>query len=145
VSGYLVDTNVISTGAPGRADRSPGVVRWMEDHTELLYLSVITIAEIEAGVAKASREGASNKASRLSGWLEGILHLHADRVLPIDISVARIAGRLTDVARSQGLAPGFADIAIAATATARRLTILTRNLRHFTPLHVAVRDPFAQH
>ena len=44
--------------------------------------------------------------------------------------------------RAAGQSPGFADIAIAATAGTRNLTILTRNLRHFTPLGVAVMDPY---
>ena len=49
---------------------------------------------------------------------------------------------LGDKARAAGQSPGFADIAIAATAGTRNLTILTRNLRHFTPLGVAVMDPY---
>jgi toxin FitB len=63
----------------------------------------------------------------------------------MDIAVARIAGALCDRARSRGRTPGFADIAIAATAKVRELTILTRNLRHFTPLGGAAQDPFAAH
>jgi predicted nucleic acid-binding protein len=46
------------------------------------------------------------------------------------------------VARGQGHAPGFADIIIAATARRRGLTILSRNVRHFEPLGVAVSNPF---
>ena len=66
----------------------------------------------------------------------------ADCVLPFDIGAARIAGALTDRARAAGHAPGFADIAIAATAVNRDPTVLTRNLRHFEPLAVPARDPF---
>ena len=60
---------------------------------------------------------------------------------PFDVEAARIAGELTDKAQSVGQSPGFADLAIAATAASRSLTILTRNLRHFTPLGIAVIDP----
>ena len=145
MTGYLVDTNVISTGAPGREAHAPAVLRWMEVNTDALHLSVVTIAEIEAGIAKASREKARRKAARLADWLETVLHLYSDRVLPIDIAVARIAGGLSDLARSLGQTPGFADIAIAATAKVHELTILTRNLRHFAPLGVAAQDPFVAH
>jgi predicted nucleic acid-binding protein len=55
-----------------------------------------------------------------------------------------MAGKLTGDARAAGLAPGFADIAIAATAVHHGLTILTRNLRHFEPLGIAVIDPFRE-
>jgi toxin FitB len=142
VSGYLVDTNVISAGAPGRAEHAPAVLRWMETNTNSLHLSVVTIAEIEAGIAKSLRENAARKAARLTEWLETVLHLYADRVLPIDIAVARIAGGLSDRARSLGTTPGFADIAVAATASLHGLTLLTRNLRDFAPLGVVALDPF---
>lgn len=68
---------------------------------------------------------------------------YSRRILPFDLAVARVAGRLSDQARGQGQAPGFADIAIAATARHHGLTILTRNLRHFAPLGVDVIDPFS--
>jgi predicted nucleic acid-binding protein len=142
VSGYLIDTNVISAGAVGRTHHASAVHRWMDANTSSLHLSVVTIAEIEAGIAKSLREAAQKKASRLTDWLETVLHLYADRVLPIDIAVARIAGGLSDLARSRGQTPGFADIAIAATARAHGMTILTRNLRHFAALDVTARDPF---
>jgi toxin FitB len=115
----------------------------METNTDALHLSVVTIAEIEAGIAKSLRDNAARKASRLTDWLETVLHLYADRVLPIDIAVARLAGALSDRERSLGIAPGFADIAIAATASLHGLTLLTRSLRDFTPLGVVALDPFA--
>ncbi len=145
MTGYLVDTNVISAGAPGREQHAPRVLRWMEVNTDALHLSVVTLAEIETGIARASRENARRKAARLAEWLETVLHLYSDRVLPIDVAVARIAGGLSDLARSRGQTPGFADIAIAATARVHELTILTRNLRHFSPLGVKAQDPFVAH
>ena len=71
-------------------------------------MSAVTIAEIEDGIAKARREGAARKARRaLAAWLETLLHLYGDRVLPFDVGVARIAGVLSDKARGQGQAPGI--------------------------------------
>jgi predicted nucleic acid-binding protein len=139
---YLVDTNVISAGAPTKAVPSAALVGWMEQNSLNLYLSVITIAEVEDGIAKARRNGESRKADRLAAWLETLLHLYSARILPLDVPVARVLGRLADEARSGGQSPGLADLAIAATAHARGLVVLTRNLRHFACLSVPSHDPF---
>jgi toxin FitB len=138
---YLVDTNVISAAAPGRPVPS-ALVKWMDAHSDSLFLSVVTVAEIEDGIAKSRREGATRKSSNLASWLETVLHLYGDRILAFDAPTARIAGAIADRARGQGHAPGFADIIIAATARCHGLTILSRNIRHFEPLGVAVLNPF---
>jgi predicted nucleic acid-binding protein len=139
---YLVDTNVISAAAPSKAAAPASLVAWMEERSAALYLSAVTIAEIEDGIAKARREGATRKAKQLTDWLETVLHLYADRILAFDVAAARVAGGLSDRARGAGHAPGFADVVIAATARCHGLTILTRNVRHFAPLGVAAVDPF---
>ena len=107
-----------------------------------IFLSVVTIAEIEDGIAKSIRTGATAKASGLSLWLETIMHLYADRILTFDLASARITGTLSDRARGAGLAPGFTDFIIAATAKHHGSKILTRNLRHFAPMGVEAIDPF---
>lgn len=140
---YLVDTNVISAPAPSRVPL-PELTTWMHAHSADLFLSTVTIAEIEDGIAKAKREGATRKATNLAAWLETTLHLYAPRILPFDLPTARLAGHLSDRARAQGHAPGFADIIIAATAQHHGMTILTRNLRHFAPLGIPAHDPFAR-
>ena len=139
---YLVDTNVISATAPTTAGRRANLIAWMDSHSPDLYLSTVTVAEIADGIAKAKREGATRKASDLSAWLRTVLHLYGDRVLPFDTPTAEIAGALSDLARGRGHAPGFADIAIAATARRHGLTILSRNERHLAPMDAAVVDPF---
>jgi len=116
----------------------------MDAHSASLFLSVVTVAEIEDGIAKARREGATRKSVDLSAWLETVLHLYGDRVLAFDTATARIAGAISDRARGSGQTPGLADIIIAATAQHHGLTILSRNLRHFEPLGVAVIDPFTR-
>ena len=139
---YLVDTNVVFATAPRTAVRRPEFIAWMDAHSPDLFLSAITIAEIADGIAKARREGGQRKASDLSAWLKTVLHLYGDRVLSFDSLTAEIAGSLADLARGRGHSPGFADIAIAATARRHSLTILSRNERHFAPMDVAVVDPF---
>jgi toxin FitB len=139
---YLVDTNVLSAGAPSKTVAMPALLAWMDHNSARLYLSVITVAEVQDGIAKSRRLKANRKAELLSEWLETVLHLYGARVLPLDVATARRVGILSDIARGQGQAPGLADLAIAATAQQNGLTILTRNLRHFGPLGVAALDPF---
>ena len=139
---YLVDTNVISTTAPLMATKRSDLVAWMDAHSSDLYLSAVTIAEIADGIAKLKREGATRRASNLSAWLRTVLHLYGDRILAFDSATAEIAGELSDLARGRGHSPGFADVAIAATARRHRLTILSRNERHFASIDVDVIDPF---
>jgi toxin FitB len=138
---YLVDTNIIFAAAPARPVPST-LVEWMDVHSSLLFLSVVTLAEIEDGIAKSRREGAARKSADLASWLETVFHLYGDRILVFDAPTARIAGAISDRARGQGHARGFADIVIAATAQRHGLTILSRNFKHFAPLGVAVVDPF---
>jgi toxin FitB len=139
---YLVDTNVISAGAPSKSMTGGDLVKWMDEHSSDLYLSAVTVAEIEEGIAKARRAQARRKSTDLTAWLEGLLHLYGDRILAFDVAAARLAGRLSDLARSKGVAPGFADLIIAATAHCHGLTVLTRNIRHFEPLGLPTLNPF---
>ena len=138
---YLVDTDIVSAGAPSKKP-SPLLVAWMEQNSADLYISVMSIAEIETGIARLRRQGARRRAADLAAWLDTLLHLYAERILPFEVRAARITGGLADRARSKGQAPGLADVVIAATAQLRGLTILTRNARHFEPLGVPFLDPF---
>ena len=140
---YLVDTNVISAAAPSRPEL-PALIEWMDAQSAYLFLSAVTVAEIEDGIAKSQREGAIRKSADLTAWLETVLHLYGERVLAFDTPTARIAGAMADRARRQGHSPGFADIIIAATAQHHGLTILSRNLRHLEPLGVPALDPFVK-
>jgi toxin FitB len=142
VTRYLVDSNVISATEPTAAVKRAELIEWMDTHSPDLFLSAVTIAEITEGIAKAKREGAKRKASNLSAWLRTLLHLYGERVLPFDSPTAEIAGPLADLARGRGHSPGFADVAIGATARRHNLTILSRNERHFKPMDVAVVDQF---
>ena len=143
MTGWLLDTNVLSVFAPGKPAVAPKVTSWFEDRTDALYLSSITAAEIEAGISKARRTGSGRRADELRAWFERMLSFYADRVLPFDLSAARIAGTLSDAAQAEGRHPGFTDVAIAGIAKSRELVILTLNLRHFDPLGVDTLNPFA--
>jgi predicted nucleic acid-binding protein len=138
---YLLDTNVISVSAPGQTGFG-ALADWLRRRSDDLFISVITVAEVEDGIAKLRRQGGAARAERLSRWLEALLHLYGPRVLELDVKAARIVGRLLDQARSRGRAPGFADTAVAAIAAAHELTVLTRNIRHFAMFELPTLDPF---
>jgi predicted nucleic acid-binding protein len=140
---YLIDTNIVS--AEARAKQKVGeeaFAAWVSVRSDALYISTVTIAEIEAGIARCERIGATARAEHLRRWLTAVEQLYADRILPFGIEEARYAGAILDRARAHD--PGFEDIAIAATAAARGLTVLTANERHFAPLGVAYHNPLKQ-
>ena len=141
---YLLDTNVVSAASPTSRDneQTDALRAWLSVASDRLFLSAVTIAEIEIGIAKAHRTGATRKAKSLTQWLDLTLHLYLERILRLDTATSRIAGRLFDQAVGRGGNPGFEDAAIAATATQANMTVLTRNARHFRLMDVAFLDPF---
>ena len=104
---YLVDTNVISSAAPTAAVKRHAIVAWMDSHSDDLFMSAVTIAEIADGIAKARREGAGAESRRLVSLAAGLLHLYGDRILPFDTPTAEIAGALADLARGRGHLPAL--------------------------------------
>lgn len=142
---YLLDTNVISLIAPSkrRTEADEALAQWVVERSESLWLSVVTAAEIESGIAKAARTGAKRKARDLAEWWGEIRHYYADRILPLDLETAVETGRLMDVALGAGISPGFEDIAIAATGRCNKLVVLTDNEKDFRPLGVEFINPLA--
>lgn len=143
MTGWLIDTNVLSAFGPDKPTPGSEVTFWLRERADALFLSTITAAEIEAGIAKLRRTGGTRRAEGLRSWLDQILELYAERLLPFDLPAAKIAGQFIDSAQAQGRYPGFADITIAAIAKSRQLVLLTVNLRHFEPLGIETLNPFA--
>lgn len=143
MSGYLLDTDVISKFAPDKPAPPIALTAWMREQgaADRLFLSTMTIAEIEKGIGNLDRRGARERSSRLRQWVEGVVSTFDDRILPMDIPVARIAGQIDDDATARGRHPGLGDVIIAATAKAHGLTVVTENIRHFEPLNVVVELP----
>ena len=141
---YLLDTNVVSLIAPARrrTNADEALAEWIVVNSDDLFLSVVTAAEIEDGIAKARRTGATRKATMLDEWWSEIRHYWSSRILPLDLPIAQEAGRLMDQARAAGIDPGFEDVAIAATSKLHVLTLLTRNAKDFGPLGIAFLNPF---
>lgn len=139
-AGYLLDTSVLSLLAPGKPTHD-ALAQWIREHDHILYLSAVTIAEIEQGICKLRRAGSAARADTLAIWLDAVIGHGGERILPFDARTGRIAGGLSDRASAAGRHPGFADVAIAATAVAHDLALLTRNWKHFAPLGIAFSDP----
>jgi toxin FitB len=137
ISGYLLDTNAISILAPPSAAQAVPTSRvarfrtWVRAHAEQLFVSTITITEIQAGISLLERKGSVHRAAALAHWLGAILEFYDSRMLPLTSPVALEAGRLVDRAIGAGANPGFEDAAIAATAAVHGLTVVTANARHF--------------
>jgi toxin FitB len=145
--GYLLDTNALSILARPTMSRSATTSEgaafrvWVREHGEELFLSAITLAEIQAGVSQLERKGATRPAADLSHWLSAILELYQSRTLPLAASAALETGRMLDRAIAAGAAPGFEDAAIAGTAAVHGLTVVTANARHFKHFGVAFIPP----
>jgi len=111
---FLIDTMVLSELR--LRQRDPGVVEWIgSQRQEDCFLSVVSIGEIERGIAR-KRSTDSGFALQLAGWLNQLLRLYGDRVLPVDQGVARRWGLLAAEIGHDG-----ADLLIAATALERGL------------------------
>lgn len=134
---YLLDTNVVSElRRPKKAD--PSVRAWAQTLPAAnLYLSVISMLELEMGVLLIERR--DGKQGRiLRAWMDGhVLPAFAGRVLAIDTTVAlRCAALHVPDPRSDR------DALIAATALVHGMTVVTRNVSHFQPMGVAVVNPW---
>lgn len=143
MSGLLLDTNVISLLAPGRDRTSPTFASWLDgqERENPIYLSAVTIHEIEKGVGLLRIRGSVIKAEMLETWLAGLTAAYGDRILALDASVAACSGNLEAMAAAAGFNAGAADAMIAGTAKAYGLTVVTRNLKDFQVFGVAAISP----
>src|SRR5579885_2339111 len=96
---YLLDTNIVSLFDPKRASEAAPVVQWMRDHDPLLFLSTITLAEIEAGILKLKREGKDARSRQLTALRDGLIADFGERLLPLNVEVALAVARLAEAAR----------------------------------------------
>jgi len=132
---FLLDTNVVSE--LGRKDPDRRVAAWANSvGTAALHLSVLTLGEIAKGAASLERRDAMREAA-LSRWLEGLRHQYADRIIAVDDQIAEAWGRLA----SRRSIPVI-DALLAATALARSMTLVTRNIRGVADVGVEVLNPW---
>jgi toxin FitB len=133
---YLVDTNIISELRKGdRTDRN--VAAWFASVSDDdLYLSVVVLGEIRKGIELARPKDA-HKAERLENWLADVVVAFGGRILPIDVTVMDLWGRMNAVR----LVPVI-DSLLAATAQAHQLTLVTRNDKDVVGLGAEILNPF---
>jgi predicted nucleic acid-binding protein len=139
VSGFLLDTNVISELVKPRPEAN--VTAWIEGTDEsLLYLSVLTLGEIRRGIAGLPE---SRRRATLEAWLDKDLPARfEDRILTIDQEVADRWGLLTAAARNGGIVLPVIDGLLAATALEHNLTLVTRDTGQIPSMGVAVFNPW---
>ncbi|MCO7214818.1 MULTISPECIES: type II toxin-antitoxin system VapC family toxin [unclassified Halomonas] len=136
---YVLDTNVVSELRKVRAGKAdPNVATWTEsvDAAEL-FVSDITIMELELGVLSIERKDAT-QGTVLRSWLEQqVLPEFSGRTLPVDAAVAQRCARLhVPDKRSER------DALIAATALVHGMTVVTRNVADFEPTGVTILNPW---
>ncbi|HTO32915.1 MAG TPA: type II toxin-antitoxin system VapC family toxin [Pararhizobium sp.] len=143
MSGFLLDTNAISAFAPARAEPSPAFAAWLDEQERAnnIFLSAVTVHELEKGIRMLMHRGATAKAEGLRIWLLGLTTVYADNILPLDAVVTKISGELEATAVSAGYNPGATNAMIAGTAKANGLTVITNNLKDFVPFSVAAKSP----
>ena len=136
---YVLDTNVVSELRKVRAGKADlNVAAWTErvDAADL-FVSAITIMELELGVLTIERKDATQGAV-LRAWLEQhVLPEFAGRTLPVDTVVAQRCARLHVPDRRDER-----DALIAATALVHGMTVVTRNAADFQPTGATVLNPW---
>lgn len=138
---YLLDTSVVALLSPDKARDAKDFVKWIRERENALFLSAVTIAEIEQGISKLNRAGRIERAERLAAWLDELLHNFGGRVLAVDTQVARVAGELAESAANSSKRVGLAAILIAATARVHNALLLTRKGKHYASLGIDYIDP----
>ena len=139
MSGFLVDTNVISEVL--RREPNPRVLSWSKTQEKAqLFLSVIALGELRKGLTilpSSARRARLERAiaERLTGWFD-------DRILPVTASIGERWGVLDGQRQLAGRPLAAADGLLAATALEHDLVLVTRNVRDFEALGVQLLNPW---
>ena len=135
---FILDTNVVSELRKAKAGKADAkVTAWAARiPPSAFFVSVITILELELGVLLTERRDAAQGAI-LRNWLDGhVLAAFENRILPVNLAVARNCARLH--------VPNCAerDALIAATALTHAMTVVTRNVKDFEATEVPILNPW---
>ena len=132
---FLLDTMVISE--TGKRTPDPRIQSWIEaTNQDLLYLSVISLGEIAAGI-EAKRLSDPLFSRRLDQWSTDLRNDFRKRTFSITTEIALRWGRLIVLLKRRDM-----DLLIAATALEHDLTVVTRNIRHFEPTGAKLLNPY---
>ena len=136
---YLLDTCVISELVKKKSDKK--VVSWLEAcDEEFLFLSVLTIGEIQKGITKLED---SKRKTSIQNWLDkDLLERFDDRILPLTIEIASTWGQIQGEAEMCGESIPTIDGLLGATAVTHNLTIVTRNEKDIKGSGARVLNPW---
>lgn len=136
---FLLDTNVLSEVR--RPQPNAKVMAWLDQVDEdRVHLSVISIAEIARGIGLLE---SGKRKSELALWLEHDLPVRFDgRMLSVDMPAALTWGQLMANSKRAGFALSVMDGWIAAIALSKGLTLVTRNIKDFENLGIALLNPW---
>ena len=136
---YLLDTCVLSEFTRRKPEQK--VVHWVDSIDEdKLFLSVITIGEIQHGIVRLPE---SHRKTDLLVWLNNELIKRFDqRIIPLGAPMMLLWGNLTAQMESTGQPMAVMDSLIIATALQNNLIVATRNVSDFRPCGVQVINPW---
>lgn len=130
---YLVDTNVLSEVRR----KTPAAMSWMASvDPTAIYISVISLGEIMKG-AEMQMDRDPLFSRRLLNWLDQLHEAYDDRILPVSLDIALAWGRI-----AAGRSCSTPDALLGATARNHNLVLVTRNIRDFWDLPIAVFNPW---
>jgi toxin FitB len=132
---YLLDTNAVSEPKRKRPDSK--ATAWLRsvDQTDL-YVSVLSLGEIESGIARLARRDA-NAAASFDEWARVIRADFANRIMDVDLEIANVWGRIS-AERSLPVV----DALLAATAIVHGMTLVTRNVRDIADTGATILNPW---
>ncbi len=134
---WLLDTCVVSEMT--RKVPDPQVVQWLKDNAELATLSAVTLGEIQYGI---ERMPVGRNRNTLQLWFDGLCAQFGARTVPTDDVAWKTYGRLKASVEAIGRPQEDLDLLIAACASVRNLTVVTRNTKHFEDSGVKTLNPW---
>ena len=137
---WLLDTCALSEYA--KKAPAPEVIAWLDEQDEAsLFISVITLGEIEKGILKL-RKADPRRSQKLTAWLGKVEQRFAGRILPLDAAALHVCAQFSAHAELAGQPLPVMDGLLMATAQCHGLTMVTRNVQDFAP-YPQVFNPWA--
>ena len=136
---YLLDTCLISELV--KKEPNSAVVSWLEEQDEqCLFLSVLTLGELQKGISKLP---VGARKDELQAWAEhDLVERFSGRIIDLDLETALLWGNLQGESELQGERLPVMDSLIAATATAHGLVVVTRNIKDMERCRAKVCNPW---